>query len=170
MTEEEKKKARLKAIRDKFMIGEAKVDKIKTHMGGKTPRGFTEHVKDDKMVSTPIEEFVRKQQERRMIKDIEGDAIRERADMARRKARRAALKGMGSKAGKLLGKIPALGSLLGPAATLALTGNPNEALASALDSEDLGEGSDVIEDMGLSRAERLMAERRALEAMKKRGE
>jgi hypothetical protein len=173
---DEKKLAKLKQLKklkETHMVGEGKVDRLKTHMGGKTKKGFTEHI-DDKMRSPGIEEFKRREAERRMIKDIEGDAIRERNDMQRRKLKKQALRGAGSlkgipgKAGKLVGKLPILGTLMGPAITMALGGTPNDALASALDSDNLGEGTDQVGDMGLSNADRLMAERRALEGMKER--
>ncbi len=190
MDEKEAKLRQLKKLKEKYMVGEGKPERIDKYMGGKTPEGYTEKIStkmggktpkgfgekiNTKMSSPGIEEFVRRQKERRMIKDIEGDAIRQAKDLARRKMRRQALKSMGSgasdlarKVGKLGGKIPALGALVGPALTMALGGSPNDALASALDSEDLGKGSDAVGDMGLSNADRLMAERRALEGMQQR--
>jgi hypothetical protein len=154
MTEEEKRKARIRAIKNQYMTGDGKVDKI-----------------DTRMKNTDIDEFVRRQKERRMIKDIEGDAIRERLDMKRRALRKQALKGVGSLKGipgKLAGKIPALGAIAGPLAALAMGAKPDDALASGLGSDDVGAGSDEVGDMGLSRADRLMAERKALEGASER--
>lgn len=132
------------------MVGRAKVDRIKTHMGGKTKpfterlstkkigktAGFTERIADSKMVGVTGQEFLEKIKKIRLAK-------------AAKKAAQ---------------KTPIVGSLLGPAVTLALTGDPNEALASAVDSDALGEGSDEVGDLGLSRADRLRAERKAIEA------
>lgn len=161
---DEKKLAKLKALKERFMVGEGKTEHLNTRMGGKTPKGFTEHIPSDKMVGN-IEEYKQRKALQQMASEARDDAKRQAKKIARSKA----LKNMGSgssrlasKVGKLGGKIPVLGALAGPAITMALGGTPNDALASALDSENLGEGSDQVGDMGLSNADRLMAERRAM--------
>ena len=99
--------------------------------------------------------------------ELAGDKIFGKAGKLAGKAGKVAGKA-GKVAGKVAGKIPGLGALLGPLVVLAMTGNPNEALASGLGSENLGEGSDEAGDMGLSMADLRQAERKGIDAQEKR--
>lgn len=77
-------------------------------------------------------------------------------------------KKLAKKLGRHIGKAPGVIGAIGSGIAAVAAGNPNEALASALGSDNIGSGSDAVGDMKLSRAELLNAERKQIRAAKER--
>ena len=154
-------------------------EKISSTMRGK---GSTEVIKDavNKIKGLPGQEAgnlkmvsgaqrLEKVAKHRALRKLQKEATESAFDVAGK-----GLKSLGKVAGKFgkgaLKAIPLVGPAIAGGLTLATTGDAQAALGEAFDSEALGEGSDETKDLGLSRADLGIAERKTIEAMEERKE